>query len=82
MDTVSVDIASITQIALANYSVISLVSSTLLAVVLDPEVSIITVAFSVFKVCVLTTVDVVVAFSVDDGVSRVAKAAICCLIEG
>jgi hypothetical protein len=82
LNTVSVDVLSVTQKALTNNSVEGLIGSALLTVVLDPEVSSITVALSVLLVGILTTIDVVVTLSIDDGVSGVAQAAVDGLVEG
>lgn len=75
LDAVSVDISDVADKALADDTVVGLVSSTRLARSKDPEISFIAVALSVLEISIDSAVLIVTALSINDGKTSIAGAA-------
>lgn len=76
----SVVVSVVSKVAFAGDSVEGFMFSTSSAGTQDPEVSIFTIALSVFQISVFTTILIVATSSVDDSEARVADAALSFLV--
>ena len=76
LDTISIDITMISNIAFTGHTVISLIGSAAAASIKDPEVSFIAVALTILLITINTAILITATFSVIDTITGIADTAV------